>query len=159
MSEAGPLKVPVPPASFRGYCLCYTDGSFVDQCKATHNSPRVWFLTSALSPLAVRLIRLLLTHGDFVAAGLPPTEIEDEDRSAELRELINDCKSGGKNKEGWKGRIRGIRCDGRIMSQCGAAVAEAVEVFGRIDILLCCTSEGKEIVQQAGPKLEVLTRQ
>lgn len=28
------------------------------------------------------------------------------------------------------------------MGQCGAAVAEAVEVFGRIDILLCCTSEG-----------------
>jgi hypothetical protein len=28
------------------------------------------------------------------------------------------------------------------MSQCGAAVAEAKHVFGRIDILLCCTSEG-----------------
>ena len=28
------------------------------------------------------------------------------------------------------------------MGQCGAAVAEAVSVFGRIDILLCCTSEG-----------------
>ncbi|TQS31475.1 hypothetical protein Golomagni_08242, partial [Golovinomyces magnicellulatus] len=38
-------------------------------------------------------------------------------------------------------RIRGIRCDGRSMSTCGAAIAEAVEVFGRIDILLCCKSE------------------
>ncbi|KAF4630312.1 hypothetical protein G7Y89_g7823 [Cudoniella acicularis] len=108
---------------------------------STHNSPRIWFFTSALSPLCVRLIRLLLQHGDYVAAGLPPTEIQDEERSAEFKELINECKSGRKDREGWKDRIRGIRCDGRAMGQCGAAVAEAVEVFGRIDILLCCTSE------------------
>lgn len=90
----------------------------------------------------MRLIRLLLAHGDYVAAGLPPSEIADDERSSEFRELINECKSGRKDREGWKDRIRGIRCDGRVMGQCGAAVAEAVEVFGRIDILLCCTSEG-----------------
>lgn len=87
------------------------------------------------------MIRLLLAHGDYVAAGLPPAEMADEDRNAEYRELINECRSGRKDREGWKDRIRGIRCDGRIMGQCGAAVAEAVETFGRIDILLCCTSE------------------
>jgi len=124
MSEAGPSKVQIPAVSF-----------------PTHNSPRVWFFTSALSPLAVRLIKLLLAHGDYIAAGLPPNEIEDDDRSAEFRELINECKSGRKDREGWKDRIRGIRCDGRVMGQCGAAIAEAVQVFGRIDILLCCTSE------------------
>jgi NAD(P)-dependent dehydrogenase (short-subunit alcohol dehydrogenase family) len=107
-----------------------------------HNSPRVWFITSALSPLAVRLMRLLLSHGDYIAAGLPPNEIEDDARSTEFRELINECKNDRKDREGWKERIRGIRCDGRVMGQCGAAVAEAVQVFGRIDILLCCTSEG-----------------
>ena len=109
---------------------------------ATHNSPRVWFLTDALSPLAVRLIKLLLAHGDYIAAGLPPGEIEDKERSREFKELINECKSGRKDREGWKDRIRGIRCDGRIMGQCGAAIAETVDVFGRIDILLCCTTEG-----------------
>ncbi|KAL0943849.1 short chain dehydrogenase reductase family protein [Colletotrichum truncatum] len=107
----------------------------------THNSPRTWFLTTALSPLIIRLIRLLLAHGDYVVACLPPNEIEDEDRSAEFRDLINECKSSRKDREGWKDRIRGIRCDGRVMGQCGAAVAEAVQVFGRIDILLCCRSE------------------
>ncbi|KAH8600837.1 hypothetical protein B0O99DRAFT_535588 [Bisporella sp. PMI_857] len=122
MSEAG--RFPLPAASF-----------------PTHNSPRVWFITSALSPLIVRLIKLLLAHGDYVVAGLPPSEIEDAERSKEFRELINECKSGRKDREGWKDRIRGIRCDGRIMGQCGAAVAEAVELFRRIDILLCCTSE------------------
>lgn len=109
---------------------------------ATHNSPRTWLLTASLSPLAVRLIRQLLSHGDCVAACFPPLEIEHEERSAEFRELINECTSGRKDREGWKDRIRGIRCDGRTMSGCGAAVAEAVDVFGRIDILLCCRSEG-----------------
>lgn len=109
---------------------------------ATHNSPRTWLLTASLSPLTVRLIRQLLSHGDSVAACFPPLEIEHEERSAEFRELIDECTSGRKDREGWKERIRGIRCDGRTMSGCGAAVAEAVEVFGRIDILLCCRSEG-----------------
>jgi NAD(P)-dependent dehydrogenase (short-subunit alcohol dehydrogenase family) len=108
---------------------------------ATHNSPRTWVLTSSLSPLSIRLIRLLLAHGDYVVACLPPHEIEHDDRSAEFRELINECKSNRKDREGWKDRIRGIRCDGRVMGQCGAAIAEAVQVFGRIDILLCCKFE------------------
>ncbi|KAF4984241.1 hypothetical protein FZEAL_529 [Fusarium zealandicum] len=108
---------------------------------ATHNSPRTWLLTSALSPLAIRLIRLLLSHGDYVVACLPPHEIDHEDRSAEFRELVNECKSSRKDREGWKDRIRGIRCDGAVMGGCGAAVAEAVQVFGRIDILLCCKSD------------------
>jgi NAD(P)-dependent dehydrogenase (short-subunit alcohol dehydrogenase family) len=30
----------------------------------------------------------------------------------------------------------------RVVSQCQAAVAEAVEAFGRIDVLLCAASEG-----------------
>jgi NAD(P)-dependent dehydrogenase (short-subunit alcohol dehydrogenase family) len=96
-----------------------------------------------MSPLAVRLIRHLLAHRDYVAAGLPPHEIEDDERSYEFRQLIGECKNGGRDREGWKDRIRGIKCDGRIMGQCGAAIAEAVEVFGRVDILLCCTLEGK----------------
>ncbi|KKA27727.1 hypothetical protein TD95_001290 [Thielaviopsis punctulata] len=107
----------------------------------THNSPRTWLLTSALSPLQIRLIRLLLAHGDYVVACLPPNEIGDDIRSAEFRDLVNECKKGGKDREGWKDRLRGIRCDGRSMGQCMAVVAEAVQAFKRIDILLCCKSE------------------
>ena len=29
------------------------------------------------------------------------------------------------------------------MGQCQAAVAEAVEAYGKLDILLCCSSEGR----------------
>lgn len=70
-------------------------------------------MTSALSPLSVRLIRLLLKHGDYVAAGLPPNEIEDDERCVEFKELIADCNSNKKQCDGWKERIRGIKCDGR----------------------------------------------
>lgn len=73
---------------------------------------------------------------------MPPHEVEDELRSAEFRELVNECKSTRKDREGWKDRLRGVRCDGKVMGQCSAAVAEAVAAFGRIDILLCCKSEG-----------------
>ncbi|CAI4216858.1 unnamed protein product [Parascedosporium putredinis] len=84
------------------------------QLKATHNSPRTWLLTSALSPLQIRLIRLLLAHGDYVVACLPPHEVEDELRSAEFRELVNECKSTRKDREGWKDRLRGCAVIGTV---------------------------------------------
>lgn len=102
-------------------------------------------MTQACSPLAIRLIRLLLAHGDYVAACIPPQEFAQDERSAEYRALINECKSHRKDREGWKERIRGIRCDGRSMGQCTAAVAETIHAFKRIDILLCCNFEGKAI--------------
>lgn len=37
---------------------------------------------------------------------------------------------------------KGVDSD-RVVGQCQAAVAEAVEAFGRIDVLLCAASEGK----------------
>ena len=33
-------------------------------------------------------------------------------------------------------------CGGRAMAECQAAVAEAVGVFGGVDILCCCDGEG-----------------
>lgn len=138
------LYQPQPFVSRPDHLLCRPPAKGVTDEKkiATHNSPRTWVITEALSPLAIRLIRLLLAHGDYIVACLPPHEIELEDRSAEFRELIDECKSNRRNREGWKDRIRGIRCDGRSMGQCSAALAEAVQVFGRIDVLLCCKFEG-----------------
>ncbi|KAI9711178.1 MAG: hypothetical protein M1820_002165 [Bogoriella megaspora] len=65
-------------------------------------------------------------------AGLLGSEIEGE--------LYRFMQEVGR-KEEWRGRWRVAGLDVRNMGQCQAAVAEAVEVFGRIDILLCCTSE------------------
>lgn len=102
----------------------------------THNSPRVWLITQALSPLAVRLIKLLLGHGDSVVACVPPLDANDAAVSADFRQLAVECNA----REGWKDRIRVIRCDSYMRGQCGSAVAEAVAIFGRIDIMLLCSS-------------------
>ncbi|KAI6251224.1 Oxidoreductase, partial [Erysiphe necator] len=106
----------------------------------TRSSPRVWLLTSGLSPISIRLIRKLLDNGDYVAAGLRPIEIDskDEEISNEYCELVLECQSERRKAQGWKDRFRGIRCEARAISQCGAAVAETVQAFGHIDILLCC---------------------
>ncbi|KAA8563702.1 hypothetical protein EYC84_011722 [Monilinia fructicola] len=100
-AESGPSTCPPPKAP---------NASF-----PTHNSPRVWFMTSALSPLSVRLIRLLLKHGDYVAAGLPPNEIEDDERCVEFKELIADCNSNKK------------QCDDILMCCTSEAVVGTVE--------------------------------
>jgi hypothetical protein len=56
----------------------------------SHSSPRVWFLTSGATPLATSLIRELLSHGDFVAAGVCPGELNDQnERSRGLLELLD----------------------------------------------------------------------
>jgi hypothetical protein len=34
----------------------------------------------------------------------------------------------------------------RMIGQCQALVAEAVAAFGKVDILLCCTSQSKESI-------------
>lgn len=41
--------------------------------------------------------------------------MENDERGAEFKELINDCNSGKKQCEGWKARIRGIKVDGRLL--------------------------------------------
>lgn len=104
----------------------------------THNSPRVWFLTAANSPVGISLSRYLLDHGDYIVAGVLPVEFEkDEDRSADFRDFLEEVR----RQETWRGRLRVVALDVKIMGQCQSAIAEAVHNFGRIDILFCCSSE------------------
>ncbi|KAJ9622336.1 hypothetical protein H2203_006554 [Taxawa tesnikishii (nom. ined.)] len=104
----------------------------------THNAPRVWFLTSANSPVGISLTRHLLAHGDYVTAGVLPVEFEKhEDRSADFRLFLEEVG----NTDAWRARLRVVALDVRITGQCQSAIAEAVHSFGRVDILFCCTSE------------------
>nr|POF17771.1 retinol dehydrogenase 8 [Quercus suber] len=106
-----------------------------------HNAPRVWFLSCANSPLGVSLCRHLLAHGDCVTAGVLPVEFEkDEDRSADFKEFLQNVGTQ-QDKETWRARLRVVALDVRNVGQCQSAVAEAVQRFGRIDILFCCHSE------------------
>ena len=104
----------------------------------THNSPRVWFLTSANSPVGISLSRHLLAHGDYVTAGVLPVEFEKhEDRSSDFRAFLDEVGQ----QETSRARLRVVALDVRVMGQCQSAIAEAVKAFGRIDILFVCSSE------------------
>ncbi|OCK77382.1 short chain dehydrogenase/reductase family protein-like protein [Lepidopterella palustris CBS 459.81] len=103
-----------------------------------HNAPRVWFITTGTSPVAIALARQVLEHGDYVVAGVLPIEFEKhEERSEEFRAFLDEVKT----TQRWKERLRVVGLDGRIVSQCQAAIAEAIEAFGRVDVLFGCTSE------------------
>lgn len=103
-----------------------------------HNAPRVWFITIGTSPIAITLAKQVLDHGDYVVAGVVPLEFEKrEGQSEDFRAFLEDVKKA----ERWRERLRVVGLDGRIVSQCQAAVAEALEAFGRIDVLLGSTSE------------------
>ncbi|KAF2084387.1 short chain dehydrogenase/reductase family protein-like protein [Saccharata proteae CBS 121410] len=107
-----------------------------------HNAPRVWFLTNGTSPISIGLARQVLEHGDYVVAGVLPIEFDrDSGRSEEFREFLDEVGSAEGERGRWKERLRVVGLDGRKIGQCQAAIAEAVEAFGRVDVLFGCSSE------------------
>lgn len=107
-----------------------------------HNAPRVWFITRGVSPIAIALAKQVLEHGDYVVTGVIPTEFEkSEAQIDDFKAFLEEVKSS----ERWRERLRVVGLDARVIGQCQAAVAEAVEAFGRIDVLLCAASEGNPI--------------
>jgi len=75
-----------------------------------HNAPRVWFLTTGTSPIAIALARQVLDHGDYIVAGVLPLEFEKRnERSEEFREFLEEVKG----TERWRERLRVVGLDGR----------------------------------------------
>ena len=136
----------------------------------THNAPRVWLITAGDSPIGIALARSVLSHGDYVVTGIIPSDFEKEGaRSEAFKSFLSEV--GAHAGEGWKDRLRIVGLDVRyvlifyfflsllaiaqgwdticasdtifirIVGQCQAAVAEAARAFGRVDILLNCTSQ------------------
>jgi NAD(P)-dependent dehydrogenase (short-subunit alcohol dehydrogenase family) len=115
-------------------------------------SSKVWLLTDGLSPLAVSLTRRLLENGDCVIAGIAPEDFSSP-RATFLKELLHECdgQSGNQFDEDldesdrpWKERLKLVNLDIRYTAQIQAGVAEALDAFGQIDVLLLCRSEGME---------------
>lgn len=121
-------------------------------------TPRVWFLTDGLSPIALALTETLLRRGDYVVSSIVPEESTGL-RGEGLRELLDDINSEGQNEvgdeydseslrqerggRGWRDRLKVVSMDARHVGQTQSAVAEAIHYFGHIDVLLICRSEGK----------------
>ncbi|KAK2764954.1 hypothetical protein FQN54_008653 [Arachnomyces sp. PD_36] len=105
-----------------------------------HTGPRVWLLSSGDSPIGLSIARQILAHGDYVVLGLVPPDFDrDDSRSADFDTFMDEVDKNVEN--GWKERLRATVLDVRMMGKCQAATAGAVHAFGKIDILLCCTSQ------------------
>lgn len=75
-----------------------------------HNAPRVWFITRGVSPIAIALARQVLEHGDYVVAGVIPSEFERrEGQSEDFQAFLEDVK----RTERWRERLRVVRLDAR----------------------------------------------
>lgn len=123
-----------------------------------HTNRRVWLISSGDSPIGLNVARQVLAHGDCVVSGVVPSNIiRDENRRTYFEDFLAEVE---RNEEhGWKDRFRTFLLDVRYsfdsllslklfadgshrkMGECQAAVAEAVNLFGRLDIVLCCTSQ------------------
>lgn len=80
-----------------------------------NSEPRVWFITSAASPVGIATAREILAHGDVVIAGDDTVIASEQDptRIAELAALSEDAES-----RGWQDRLRVIK----LVSRCEAPV-------------------------------------
>ncbi|KAJ5109874.1 hypothetical protein N7532_002519 [Penicillium argentinense] len=106
----------------------------------SHNEPRVWLITAGDSPIGISVARQVLAHGDYVLLGLAHSVLErDERRRNGFDAFLAEVEEH--RDEGWKQRMKAVPLDIRMMGECQAVVAEAVAAFGRVDILLCCTSQ------------------
>lgn len=130
----------------------------------SHYEPRVWLITAGDSPIGLSVARQVLSHGDYAFLGLAHTALErDECRRGQFDAFLAEVKDH--HADGWGQRLKtvplDIRCvlyqldmmleafavtntlpSDRMMGECQAVVADAVASFGKVDILLSCTSQG-----------------
>ncbi|KAJ9490775.1 hypothetical protein VN97_g2479 [Penicillium thymicola] len=105
----------------------------------SHNEPRVWLITAGDSPIGLSVARQVLAHGDYAFLGLAHSALDrDERRRDEFEAFRAEVEHHG---DGWAQRMKTVPLDTRMMGQCQAVVADAVATYGRVDILLCCTSQ------------------
>ncbi|OOQ90256.1 short chain dehydrogenase/reductase family protein [Penicillium brasilianum] len=106
----------------------------------SHSEPRVWLITAGDSPIGISVARQILAHGDYVLLGLAHTVLDrDERRRDGFDAFLAEVEEH--REEGWAQRMKSVPLDIRMMGECQAVVAQAVAAFGRVDILLCCTSQ------------------
>ncbi|PYI25362.1 short chain dehydrogenase/reductase family protein [Aspergillus indologenus CBS 114.80] len=105
-----------------------------------HHEPRVWVITAGDSPIGISVTRQILKHGDCALVGRAYSESDrDECRRDGFDAFLAEIESH--SDEGWGQRFMAVPLDIRMVGECQAVVAQAVATFGRVDILLCCTSQ------------------
>lgn len=104
------------------------------------NSPRVWVVSSADTPVGISLLRRILAHGDFLVAGIDQAAFEiNAPKAKGFKEVVTEIANYPSRKD-WQSRLKVVALDLRSAAQCQAALATAVSIWGKVDILFCCTS-------------------
>ncbi|KAL4939565.1 hypothetical protein BDV06DRAFT_214176 [Aspergillus oleicola] len=106
----------------------------------SHNDSRVWVITAGDSPIGISAARHILAHGDSALVGLAYSNLDRDECRRQMFEAFA-AEVEAHRDEGWVERFKAVPLDIRIVGECQAVVAEAVATFGRVDILLCCTSQ------------------
>ncbi|KAK6361976.1 hypothetical protein TWF730_005681 [Orbilia blumenaviensis] len=121
-------------------------------------SGKIWLITSATSPLGFSIARQALRNGDSVVAGCSAEDyaVWKDSQNADQNATTDNAKGRQGSKAdafeeiksldvAWLSRLGGAAClvvslNTKNLTSCQAALAHAVSTFGRVDILLSCTS-------------------
>ncbi|KAF3223960.1 hypothetical protein TWF191_006368 [Orbilia oligospora] len=128
-------------------------------------SGKIWLITSATSPLGFSIARQALRNGDSIVAGCSAEEYAAWKDSQNGNQNATDNNTKG--RQGSKVDVAGeeiksldvgylSRLGGSAnLTSCQAALAHAISTFGRVDILLSCTSHKETSEWQAREQFEV----
>lgn len=98
-----------------------------------HPDPRVWFITSAPSPIGISLSRQLLAHGDFLILGTSPGELSIPGCSRGEDFEAFWCKEI-RVKEGWRKRVKVVELDGRCEESISSTDSPQADGLTRTDM-------------------------
>ncbi len=74
----------------------------------THTKPRVWFITSASSPIGLAIAQEALKHGDYVVAG---NDTNLSTPGNELRQETQTLFLNHADDQGWHERLELVEID------------------------------------------------
>ncbi|KAK6507014.1 hypothetical protein TWF481_005468 [Arthrobotrys musiformis] len=126
---------------------------------STPASGKIWLITSATSPLGFSIARQALRNGDSIVAGCSAEDYAawKDSQNGDKNATADNAKGRRSSKVdvepeirsldvGILSRLGGSAClvvslSTKNLTSCQAALAHAISTFGRVDILLSCTSQ------------------
>ncbi|KAF8457931.1 hypothetical protein BGX38DRAFT_1085460 [Terfezia claveryi] len=98
--------------------------------------PKVWLITSAISPLGYSVALRALQDGDFVALGCRRDEVAADPGFA--LQTLHESDSGG---DAFPSHTIIVELDTRSIPLCHSSLSQTVAAFGRVDVMLVCSTK------------------
>ncbi|KAI5290524.1 hypothetical protein KEM54_001277 [Ascosphaera aggregata] len=119
-----------------------------------NDQPRVWVISAASSLLGAYITARALAQGDLVVKGVHHDPAWGSPSSSSSSTMFDDSNPEDPRLPSFEEylrekipveevareeRVKEIPCNIRRVDDCQSLIAGAVDVFGRVDILLCCS--------------------